>query len=282
MEVINVGLYGGKGIFGGRETPLEASVISCDKHHSCSFYKEGKCLNVRGFGSSCKFGSVQNVKGYTSRAKKYHEFKSKWQNHESYGKLSRPSDKLGIIGDYVVFNYPFVRVTETDSGNYKVTEAGMEFGNRVTFIDLEKFNSDLIYRICTYKPQALMGGTITKYAQEVVPKFLAHLHEAMPEKYERFIAAYKQFAKPIDYVGRKALLKTIVPSIVEYRSNGYPKFNEKWFWDGEYLTYKDGYVDRFNIAKNAEIEEIKIKPSEDTEIVVTSNDQVDDKTVFAD
>lgn len=280
MEVINVGLYGGKGIFGGRETPLEASVISCDKHESCSFFKEGKCLNVRGFGGGCKFGSVQNVKGYTSRARKYHEFKSKWKGHDSYGRLSRPSDKLGVIDNYVVFNYPYVRIVKTENGNYKVTEDGPGFGHSVSFIDLEKFNSDLIYKLCTFKPQALMGGTITSYKEEVVPKFLAHLHEVMPEKYDHFIGAYKQFAKPIDYVGRKALLRTLAPSVVEYRSDRYPEFNEKWMWDGEYLTYKDGYVNSFNIAKNAEIEEIKIKPSEDTEIVVTNNDQVNEITVF--
>ena len=70
-EVINVGLYGGKSIFGGKETPLEASIISCDKHEKCSFYENGTCLKVRSFGSNgCKFGNVNTVRGYTSRAKK--------------------------------------------------------------------------------------------------------------------------------------------------------------------------------------------------------------------
>ena len=31
MEQISVTLYGGKGLFGGKETPLEAELIFCDR-----------------------------------------------------------------------------------------------------------------------------------------------------------------------------------------------------------------------------------------------------------
>lgn len=44
MDKINVDLYGGKSIFGGRETPLEAEITYCDKYKVCSFYKKGKCF----------------------------------------------------------------------------------------------------------------------------------------------------------------------------------------------------------------------------------------------
>ena len=55
MEKINVQLYGGKGIFGGRETPLEADVIYCGNKDNCSLYKEKKCLLCRSFGGdTCK------------------------------------------------------------------------------------------------------------------------------------------------------------------------------------------------------------------------------------
>lgn len=282
MEVINVGLYGGKSIFGGKETPLEASIISCDKHKSCSFYKNGTCLKVRSFGSGgCKFGSVNTVRGYTSRAKKYSEFKRKWREHEQYSKLSYPPQKLGVIDDVVVFPYPFIRITKNENEKYVVGEFAL-FSNSNSYIELEKFNSDLIYRICSYRPQALMGGEITSYQKEKVPLFLSHLEEVMPDKYETFIKAYPQFSTRIDYVGRKALLKTIKPSFVHYKASTTSSLDSEWYWDGEFLSYKSGYVSSVSIIDDYEIETFKLKPSDKTVVKITSNDQVNKETVFID
>ena len=73
MEKINVQLYGGRSVFGGRETPLEADIIYCDCKDKCSLYKNGNCLNCRVlFGDQCKKGSVETIKGYTSRAVSCH------------------------------------------------------------------------------------------------------------------------------------------------------------------------------------------------------------------
>lgn len=273
-------MYGGKSIFGGRETPLEASVISCDKFESCSFYKSGHCLKVRSFGSAgCKFGQVNNVRGYTSRAKKYGEFKRKWDGHEKRGKLSYPPTKLGLIDDYIVFPYPYVRIV--DDGELLVKDPSFARGE--TFIQLHRFTNELIYRICKFKPQAMMGGTITDYQKKTVPLFLAHLKEVLPERYESFVRDYPEFGeKEINYVGRRALLNTIKPSYVYYKSERYPKFDEKWYWDGEHLKYDSGYVERFNIAKKFDVVEIKIKPHEDTEITISDNEQVDTNTILID
>lgn len=282
MEVINVGLYGGKGIFGGKETPLEASVISCDKHESCSFYKNGTCLKIRSFGSGgCKFGNVNTIRGYTSRARKYHEFRTKWSSHECYNKLSYPPQKIGIIDDMVVFPYPFIRITKAENGKYVVEEPAL-FSNNNSYIELEKFNSDLIYRICSYRPQALMGGEITSYQKEKVPLFLAHLQEILPEVYEKFVKDYPEFDKEIDYVGRKALLRTIKPSEIFYHSRDYPNLNNKWYWDGEFLVYQNGYVSRVSVINDYEIETFKLKPTDKTVVKITNNEQVKEDTVFVD
>jgi len=282
MEVINVGLYGGKGIFGGKETPLEASIISCDKHNECSYFKNGQCMAVRSVLSpSCKFGSVSTVRGYTSRARKYGEFKRKWKDHEFYNRLSYPPQKIGIIDGVVVFPYPFIRITKTENGKYSVDEPAL-FSNSNSYIELEKFNSDLIYRICSYRPQALMGGEITSYQKEKVPLFLAHLQEILPEVFEKFIEAYPKFGRKIDYVGRKALLKTINPSEISYYSRDYPRLTNHWYWDGEFLTYKSGYVSSVSVINDYEIETFKLKPSDKTVVKITSNEQVVSDTVFVD
>ncbi len=177
-EIINVGLYGGKSIFGGKETPLEASVISCEMHEKCSYYKNGQCLSVRSpLSPNCKFGNVNTVKGYTSRAKKYYEFKNKWSSHEQYNKLSYPPTKLALIGDVVVFPYPFIRIEKTESGNFKLDVP--YFGSGISYIDLSDFTIDLIYRICTFRPQAMMGGEIQSYQKEkstVIPITLRGSH----------------------------------------------------------------------------------------------------------
>ncbi len=280
-DVINVGLYGGKGIFGGREKPLEASVISCDKYKQCSFYQNNQCLAVRApFGDGCKFGSTSTIRGYTSRAMKYGEFKRKWREHEHYNKLSHPPNKLGVIGDQVVFPYPYVRIKETEHGRIEIEDPG--FGNSSSYIDQDKFTADLIYRICAFRPQAMMGGEIRNYQKKTVPLFLAHLEEVLPKKYESFIKAYPKFAKKIDYVGRKALLKTIKPSMVYKKSDSYPDINSEWYWDGEFLTYKGGYVSSFSVITDYEIEQIKLKPSDKTFVNITNNDQVDKNTIFID
>lgn len=127
-----------------------------------------------------------------------------------------------------------------------------------------------------------MGGTITDYQKKTVPLFLAHLKEILPEKYTEFVSKYKEYDKEVDYVGRKALLTTIKPSTVYYTSRDYPKFNEQWCWDGEYLSYEKGYVSSFSVTDDYEVEKIIIKPSDKSIIKVTNNDQVSDKTVFID
>jgi len=281
VEVINVGLYGGKGLFGGKETPLEASIISCDKYEQCSYFKNNQCLKVRSFLSPvCKYGRVNNVKGYTSRAAKYHSFKKQWQEHEKYSKLKYPPQKLGLIGEEIVFPYPYIRITQTEDGNIKLSDP--DFGSNIAFIAKEYFTIDLIKRICNFRPLAMMGGVITDYQSKIVPLFLAHLKEVLPDKYEELRKENSDLTKEVSYVGRKALLKTINPSDVFYKSSNYPQFNEKWHWDGEMLTFLSGYVSSFNITKDYTIAEIKIIPSDKSVITISNNGQVTEETVFID
>lgn len=59
MDKINVGLYGGKLLFrSGRENPLTAEEVYCDRYKECSLYNNGCCLNV---GSKCKYGEVKYI-----------------------------------------------------------------------------------------------------------------------------------------------------------------------------------------------------------------------------
>jgi len=282
MEIINVNLYGGKGIFGGRETQLEASIVYCDRHEMCSYFKNNQCLNVRApFSSGCKYGKVSNITGYTSRDNKYYEFKKKWESHEKYNKLKYPPNKLGIIGDVIVLPYPHIYIKETENGNL-VIEGPMLFSNSIAFVDKSKFTTEFINELCAFRPRAIMGGEITSYQRETVPLFLAHLKEVLPEKYAEIKSKSPEIANEINYVGRRALLKTINPSFVFYQSRQYPQFDEKWYWDGEILTYSSGYTQEFRVTKHYEVLEIKIKPSDKSIITISNNEQVTENTVFVD
>jgi len=277
-EIIDVGLYGGKSIFGGREAPLEASIVSCDKHHECSFFKEGTCLMVRAaFSRGCNYGTRQTVKGYTSRAKKYHQFKNEWESHEQYNKLKHPPEKLGIIGDTIYFPYSFIQINED------LTIEGPSFGGtRAVYIPRSFFTTDLIKRICAFRPQAIMGGEITDYQKKTVPLFLSHLKEVLPARYKAFKEDYPELVGEINYVGRKALLKTLKPSKVNYISKSYSELNQEWYWDGELLHYQKGYVSNLNMTNDYEVEQFVIRPSDKSTIKITNNDQVQDSTVFVD
>ncbi len=282
QQIINVGLYGGKGIFGGKETPLEASIVYCDKSETCSYFKNNQCLNIRApFSGSCKYGKVRTVTGYTSRAKKYYDFKKEWENHEKYSKLKYPPRKMGVIGDEVVLPYPHINIKENENGSLAI-EGPMLFSNKIAFVDISKFTAEFINKLCTFRPQAIMGGEITSYRRETVPLLLAHLKEVMPDKYAEVKSKYPGLIKEINYVGRKALLNTIKPCNIAYKSRQYPQFNEEWYWDGEILTWVNGYVSSFSITKDYEVSEIKIKPSEKSTITITNNEQVTEKTVFVD
>jgi hypothetical protein len=280
-QIIHVGLYGGKSIFGGRETPQRAEIIYCDRFDKCSYYKNGQCLNVTApLSSYCKYGRISTVHGYTSRAKKYNEFDSKWREHEKYRKLSYPPKKLGLIDDIVVFPYPHIYIKESEDGYIELHNPG--FCSGIAFIDYNKFTVDFIRRLCLFRPLAIMGGEIRSYKTETVPLFLAHLKEVLPERYEEVKAKYPEIIKEINYVGRTALLKTIAPSHVYYKSSRYPQYNEKWYWDGETLKYESGYVSSFNITKDYEILEIRIRPSDTSTITISNNEQVTENTVFID
>jgi hypothetical protein len=285
-DVVNVYLTGGKPLFGkGREEPLHALSLHCSKAQECSYFKEGSCRSLGALlRSGCKHGHFTSEKGYTSRAKKYRAFKEKWEAHEKYRALHSASDKLGVIGGEVVFPYPYCLVERGGNGMMRIKDP--TFHNATGYIPLEEFTPEFIHSVCTFRPQAIMGGTIQSFQDEVVPRFLAHLEEVLPEKYAEFVAAYPEFNKEIDHVGRKAYLTTLNPSFIHYKSRSYPDLNSTWYWDGEYLTYEEGYLNGVTAFSGGSgsytVENYTLKPDDKLTVKVEQNSQVNKNTVFVD
>lgn len=288
MEKINVNLYGGKGILGGKETPLEADEIYCDIYNECSFYKEGKCLRCRSFlAPTCKFGHNRTIKGYTSRAAKYYEFKSKYTSDNVYAKLHYPTKLVAVIGDFIYMNLKFtlVRKKREDEertfsrayrcvNGYEITEVGFCSGD--CFIPLQDLTNELLFGIFSYKPQAMMGGEITDYQKKIVPDILQDLRKIHPKIYSDFVKEHPEYDFSPNYIGKKAYIYSLKPN-TNFRYKG-----NDWFYDGEFV-----YTDSLDIglsspwwSNGVKTTSVKIKVTEKMTIEISDNSIVDDDTIF--
>ena len=283
MDKINVDLYGGKGLFGGREKPLEADIIYCDKYKECTFYKDDKCLRCRSFLSpTCKYGSNSVKRGYTSRAKKYYVFKTEWQNDPVYNKLRYPSEAVAVIANNLYLHLNYVKVyrkNENDSYDYSGTEAdgyiirGSTFGCGV-FIPLSEVTNSLLFSICTYRPRAMTGVTIKEYHEKVVPDIIYGLKTVVPEIYMNFISEHPEYDMEPNYVGKYAYIKTMVEGskLQDCHGNCYILRDGKLYC--EHMT--KGFV-----PFDGESAKVEVTVKDKSTYKITSNEQCDENTRFA-
>lgn len=282
---INVSLYGGKSIFGGRETPLEADEIYCDYFNQCTFFKENKCLRCRSFGPSCRFGKNYIIKGYTSRAKKYLSFKSKYQSDEVYNKLSYPKGLVAIMEDtlYMNLKYVLVRKKREDNsynysckcvGNYEITTAGFCSGD--CFIPLAELTNEFLASIFSYIPSAMLGGVVTAYQNKVVPEILQDLKRIAPDIYNSFISEYPNYDLAPNYIGKNAYVSSLKPNTI-FKYKGV-----EWLYDGEYVI-----AENFDLGlkspwwkSETKCSEIKIKVNDKMLFEVKDNSIIDENTRF--
>ena len=272
MEKISVNLYGGKSIFNKKESPLRAEEVYCDNYEKCSLFKNNCCLSVTApFSTRCKFGKVNRIQGYTSRAKKYKEFRTKYEKDETYGKLSYPSNcKIAIIDNNLFLDVGFAKIEESNN-EYNVNS--VNFGSSENWIELEKFDCNLLYKICTYKPYAIMGGEITSYKEKYIPDMLLQLKKLLPELYNDFITKYPEFDKAPNYIGKYAYIKTLVKDSVLIDSNG-----NKFIFNGEYLiceNWKSAFV-----PFDSKTSEMRIKVTDDMKYKINDNSQANENTIF--
>jgi hypothetical protein len=272
---IHTGIYGGKSLFGGKESPLRAEEIVCENCEKCDLYKNKCCLRVTdGFADNyCKYGNVNKTQGYTSRAKKYYSFRHKYTIDDTYDKLSYPHKTLiSKIGDYYLLKLPYCCINGGKLANNI-------FGSNMSFVKCEEFNIETIKKICEFKPQSMMGNVITDHQEKSVPELIFQIKNNYNELYRELIEKYPDLDVSPNHIGKKALLSTINVGEVMYKGCD-STFYETWYWDGEYLTYKNGYISKPNICRSFSIVEYKIKPNENTYIEITDNAQVNEKTIF--
>ena len=243
---ISTMLYGGKSPFSrGHEAPLSADEIYCCAK-SCQFRTNKTCILMRKLlHENCPFGKVDTTKGFTSRAKKYSSFRSKYRNDPTYGELSRPQntphlrladDKVYIRLDIVSIISSFDEVPQHHhiitgtTNNILVQDQKFGVADPI-WLDQNELDAQAIIDICAYTPCNGWSGDISqKYQEQIVPLFLDDLETFWPERYEQVIALEPKLAdmKP-NHVGRKAYVSTLAQGIeiLDRHNNRFEIVNDK-------------------------------------------------------
>ncbi len=278
-KLIHVHIYDPRNsIFKGSKSDKSAAhYYTCSASDRCDAYSGGQCVMIgKIFGGRCPYGRKNVTTGFTSRARKYHEWISDIkEKYKDQLWALKSVDKTAIkLGDGFLLPYSFMDM------NKKVPfqAHGGGFCTGVPFIKAEDLTPDALLSIVTFKPQAMMGGEIRDYQLKSVPKFVKDLHDKYPELFKTLVSVYPEAESACanyDYTGRKALLSTINHGCEVIISK------KSWQWDGENITATNKDYMIFSPVKWDECS-LSFKPKEGESVTITSNDQVNDKTVFVD
>ena len=265
---IHVGLYGD----GSRDARLREEIIYCDHADECSLYKEGKCLKITSpFASYCPLGNLVTVDGGTKRSKAFQRVGAEARADECYRKLKRAyGTYFAVAGDQVIVGGMSLKLDLSYSPEngyvFSVGSPGFLGGGRIA-IPKAEFTVDVIKKIYSARPQAVMGGEIKLFREKQLPFFFLQMKRVWPEKYAEFADAVPDVKNLVpNYVGKLARVSTLNRDSV---IDGF-KF------DGDYLVGEYNILLPFN-AKSAQL---KIPITDDMKVRITSNDWVTEDTVF--
>ena len=150
------------------------------------------------------------------------------------------------------------------------------FSNDGFWIEKDKLTIDLLHKLLSFKPEAMFGGTITYYKEEIVPEFLLQLMKVDNELYNKLINKYKEYDMISNYVGKEAYINSLKEGTeITDITDKYCKF----IYDGKYLTCKD-YTEMCFIPFNEDTIELRIKVPDDMICKIIDNSQVDKNTEF--
>ena len=185
---------------------------------------------------------------------------------------------MEFVGDYVLLPYSYMTMCKS----VQFTKHGGFISDGDPFLPREHWTSKTVLTLLDFRPQSLMGGEITQYQKEEIPKFLTHLREADPAMWAELISARPALNVTPNHVGRRALLSTLNHPLewTECDKNNYPV---TWKWDGKELTTTS--MHSFNRTwGRVDVESVVIHaiPKSRATVVVQSNEWVNADTEFAD
>lgn len=241
----------------------------CNYDGECKSYNEGKCVCQDLFLGYIKCPHSKRITdiGVTKRAKSFGIASERWK--EEYKTDIKIQNKVICeCGDYIYLPYTYLstyrgKIFEELENNY--------------FLSKKYFDIEHIHKIITYKPYALMGGEITNYQKQEVPKFIRHLYENYNDLYNQYIEKYPEMKNLCEscncnHVGRKAYLYTLNEGAT--------------FQDCHKNTWikKDNYMVCENystwLAAGTKARKCMQKIMGDEIVEITSNDYVSEETIF--
>ena len=282
MNIIGATVYDpmAPSIFGkpNKNEKAECRTISCTCP-DCPLLAKKECIKTGIFGGYCPYGTTSYEKGYSWRAKNFNKWiQEKKEEYKGITWPKYPTRKIAFIGDYVYLPYTHMDMCD----KIPILQKSSLFINGRPFIKKDEWTLQVVEILLDFRPQAMMGGEITSYQKEEVPKFLQHLREVDPDMWAALIKKRPELDKAPDYVGRKALVKTLAPNItIPPYDKRYPV---EWKWDGTYLTTQSEHVYSGTWGGHIRGKErwIKVQPSDTDSIVVKDNSWVNSQTILVD
>lgn len=264
-NIVNITMFGGKGIFGGRETRKEVVISICPFADTCEALKAGRCAGDNPRLQDCINLQRKTVQGYTSRAMKHNEFVNKWKGHKKYGAVRNSLKRFEHIGDNQVrIELPHIDIERAIKG---VNGYDSFKGGKAYYTTKDEIDVKAIENIMSAYSYALMGSE-NENTEEKMDMLLA-IKEVDRKLYDDYIGATETV---INYVGKRALLVTLKPDI---------EMKAGWYWDGEYMSRaKKGSVECGAIRGFAYGSDVRFKPAEDSIVEIEDNEWVDENTKF--
>lgn len=252
----------------------EIQVIKCSNAENCDLHKKGQCA-FRSILSwqKCPYGLYFREVGFTKRASKFRQWmREKKEEYRDVPYLQAHTEMIAVVGDYILLPYAHMDMCE----DVPFLSHGGAFRSGNAFLKREDFTIDNILKLIAFRPQALMGGEITDYQKKSLPLFIRHLSQVMPDIYEEIwnkSDRVKNIAESMTDVGRKARLRSLTPNVGIFKDI----HGGEWTWDGKWLICKNRDPSFMLVNK---VDEIRIRPQGDPEVVITDNNQVNIETVF--
>lgn len=198
----------------GKHDRERTTIYMCCNSEYCDAYKRNTCYMMNGlYGEKCPYGKISRQEGYTKAARKcgnlIQEMKSKYKD---VAYVMRSLGFLCVIGDYI-----YVPLNYLLNYNNSIREKDFFGDSSGHLIPKESFTTEFIVELIKYKPRSLMGGEIVSYPKENVPQFCTQLKKYMSDVYEKVKELYpeiEELVKNIDYKGKMANVKTLLPGKV--------------------------------------------------------------------
>lgn len=260
MEKITAWVYNPrKSIFkGSSNDKARLFEVTCEDPSKCDVYtKCQSCVLTSSFGS-CKYGKKKVTVGYTKRARKF----TKWiddaqRTADSYPKVEtfRGSNRIFKIGEFWCIPNSISSI----------------LGNKVKkWVPADEMTPELLEMICTSRPTNLVGDVIKSYQEDAVPKLISDLSANYPDLFDMLSPEQQQRLEKVNYEGRSADITTCNPGNYIFGST-------TWKWDGTNLT-----TNRMLFAPAPGEILVQVTPNKGSPVMITSNDQVNNQTVFLD